>query len=86
MTDNNNSNVERIMDKYNKELENFFEGNGKKSFDKITSEALDKIKKEVKQVAENKQKEVDSKKTDNLPICGGKVLKPNKYDAKAILV
>jgi hypothetical protein len=28
----------------------------------MTSEVLDKIKKEVKQVAENKQKDVDSKK------------------------
>jgi ribosomal protein S17E len=30
MEDNNNSNVKKIIDEYQKELENFFEGNGKK--------------------------------------------------------
>jgi len=30
MMDNNNSNFEKIMGEYKKELENFFEGNGKK--------------------------------------------------------
>jgi len=40
----------------------FFEGNSKKSFDKMTSEVLDKIKQELKQVAIKKQKEVDSRK------------------------
>lgn len=55
------NNTDKIFEEYQKELKKLFEGKGTKSFDKMTGEVLDKLKEEVKKVAEATKKESKKK-------------------------
>lgn len=55
------NNTDKILAEYQEKLKKFFEGKGTESFDKMTGEALDKFKDEVKKVAEATKKESKKK-------------------------
>ncbi len=57
------NNTDKILAEYQKELKKLFEGKGTKSFDKMTGEALDKLKDEVKKIAEATKAEATKKES-----------------------
>ncbi len=62
MKNEDNGCVEKILKDYKKELQNLLKGDKTKSFDKITGEAIEKMKQEIQKTAEETTAEENKKK------------------------